>query len=168
MIESQREGERTMTGTKAVGNRKPRRGGLALSERRKARVEGFTLIELLVVVVILGILATLYITQIMPRAEKAKVDLTGTAMTSVIQALDMFKLDIGRYPDSLEDLLVPPASLPDPKKYQEGGYVKEFPTDGWGNRLIYRRNTTTKGFELISYGRDAREGGDGYDADIVK
>jgi general secretion pathway protein G len=148
-------------------NRKPP-CGLVLSERRKVRVVGFTLIELLVVVVILGILATLYITQVVPRADRAKVDLTGTQMTSVIQALDMFKMDIGRYPDALEDLLVAPSYLPDPKKYQPGGYLKEMPTDGWGNKLIYRRNSSTKGFELISYGMDAKEGGDGYDADIVK
>jgi general secretion pathway protein G len=149
MIERTSEGERTV-------------------ENRKWRRHGFTLIELLVVVVILGILATLYITQVVPRGDKARVDLTSTQMTSVIQALDMYRVDIGRYPDSLDDLLVPPASLPDPKKYQEGGYLKEFPTDGWGNKFIYRRNSSTKGFELISFGRDAKEGGDGYDADIVK
>ena len=137
-----------------------------MTERR--RRGGFTLIELLVVVLILGILATIYITQVAPRGERARFELTGTQMTNVIQALDMFKLDIGRYPDALEDLLVPPGNLPDPKKYQEGGYLKELPLDGWGNKFIYRRTSTTKGFELISYGRDAREGWDGLDADIVK
>ncbi|HTF57603.1 MAG TPA: type II secretion system major pseudopilin GspG [Planctomycetota bacterium] len=153
-----------------AGFRKPRRGGLGLvlSQRRRARVEGFTLIELLVVIVILGILATLYITQVVPRGDKARYDLTGVQMTNVISAMDQFKLDIGRYPDALEDLIVAPSSLPDPRKYQPGGYLKELPTDGWGNKFIYRRNSSTKGFELISYGMDGKEGGDGYDADIVK
>lgn len=144
-----------MNELRPAGVRRPRRGG-------------FTLVELLVVIVILGILATLYITKVMPAGEKARYDLTGVQMTNVIGALDRFKLDIGRYPDALEDLLVPPSSLPDPKKYQPGGYLTELPTDGWGNKLIYRRNSSTKGFELISYGADAKEGGDGYDADIVK
>jgi len=157
-----------MIETNSAGNPTTGRVGPAPGERRKARVEGFTLIELLVVIVILGILATLYITQIMPAGDKARYDLTSVQMTTVIGALDRFKLDIGRYPDALEDLLAPPSNLQDPRKYQPGGYLKEMPMDGWGNKFIYRRNSTPKGFELISYGMDAKEGGDGFDADIVK
>lgn len=146
---------------------KPREEGLVLSERREARVEGFTLIELLVVIVILAILATVYITQIMPKAEKAKWELTGVQMTNIIQALDSFKLDNNRYPDVLQDLITAPNYVK-PEKYQIGGYLKELPKDAWGNEFVYRRVTGTKGFELISRGADNLEGGEGYDADIVK
>ena len=128
---------------------------------------GFTLVELIVVIVILGILATLYITQIMPKGEKAKWDLTGVQMTNVVSALDSFNLDNNRYPESLEDLVVMPNYVK-PEKYQVGGYLKEVPTDGWGNKYVYRRLTGTKRYELISLGADNKEGGDGYDADIVK
>jgi general secretion pathway protein G len=134
---------------------------------KNARRGGFTLIELLVVIVILGILATLYITQIMPKGEKAKWDLTGVQMTSVVGALDSFNLDNNRYPESLDDLVVMPNYVK-PEKYQVGGYLKELPTDGWGNKYIYRRLTGAKKYELISLGADAKEGGEGYDADIVK
>jgi general secretion pathway protein G len=134
---------------------------------RKSCRRGFTLIELLVVIVILGILATLYITQVVPRGDKARWDLTGVQMTSVTQALDSFKMDHGRYPEAIQDLIVQPNYVK-PERYQVGGYLKEVPKDGWGNDFIYRRVTGPKGFELISYGSDQREGGEGYDADIVK
>ena len=129
---------------------------------------GFTLIELLVVIVILGILATLYITQIMPKGEKAKWDLTAVQMTTIISALDSFNLDNSRYPDALEDLVVMPNYVK-PEKYQIGGYLKEVPVDAWGNKYIYRRLTgAQKRYEIISQGADGKEGGEGYDADIVK
>ena len=129
---------------------------------------GFTLIELLVVIVILGILATIYITQVMPRAEKAKWELTAVQMTTIISALDTFNLDNSRYPDALEDLVVMPNYVK-PEKWQVGGYVKEVPLDAWGNKYIYRRLTgAQKKYEIISQGADGREGGEGYDADIVK
>jgi len=129
---------------------------------------GFTLIELLVVIVILGILATLYITNVMPAAVKAKYDLTVFQMTTVTGALDQFKLDVGGYPETLDDLIEPPSSLSDSQKYRLGGYLKEMPTDGWRNKFVYHRNSSKKGFELISFGADSKVGGDGYDADIIK
>jgi general secretion pathway protein G len=139
-----------------------------MNQLRHRLRRGFTLIELLVVIVILGILATLYITQVVPRGDKARWDLTGVQMTNITQALDSFKMDNGRYPDNLEDLIVMP-SYTTPEKYQQGGYLKELPKDGWGNKFVYRRlSGGPRGFELISYGADAREGGEGYDADIVK
>jgi general secretion pathway protein G len=134
----------------------------------RTRRKGFTLIELLVVIVILGILATLYITQVVPRGDRARFELTEVQMTSIVSALDSFNMDVGRYPDALEDLLVMP-SYTNADKWQQGGYLKEMPKDGWGNKFIYRRLTGgTKKFELISYGANAQEGGEGHDRDIVK
>src|SRR5262245_51229587 len=135
--------------------------------RSRGSRAGFTLIELLVVIVILGILATLYITQVVPRGDKARWDLTGVQMTNITQALDSFKMDHARYPESIQDLITPPNYV-NPEKYQQGGYLKEVPKDGWGNEFKYRRVTGIKGFELISYGADNQEGGEGYDKDIVK
>lgn len=135
----------------------------------KRRRNGFTLIELLVVIVILGILATLYITQVVPRGDRARFELTEVQMTSIVSALDAFNMDVGRYPDAMEDLLVMP-SYTNADKWQQGGYLKEMPKDGWGNKFIYRRLASggPKKFELISYGANGQEGGEGYDRDIVK
>lgn len=142
--------------------------GMTRTSSSRGRRGGFTLIELLVVIVILGILATLYVTNVLPAAAKAKRDLTIVQMGIVIGALDQFKLDVGSYPDALDDLIEPPSSLTDSQKYRTGGYLKELPNDGWHNKFMYQRNSSKKGFELASLGADSKVGGVGYDADIVK
>ena len=128
---------------------------------------GFTLIELLVVITILGLLATLYVSKVVPAGEKAKRDLTVVQMTNLDQAIQHYKVDMSRYPESLQDLMVMPNDVKT-DQYRAGGYLKEIPADGWKNSFIYRRLREPKGFEIISYGADGKEGGEGYDADIVK
>lgn len=131
------------------------------------RRRGFTLVEIMVVVVIIGILATLVIARVVGQSDKARVQTTRSMLTQVASQLDIFKLDHGRYPEALEDLIVAPNYVK-PEKYPPEGYLKEFPVDGWGNRLIYRRGVSaSKQFELISYGGDGKEGGDQFDADIT-
>jgi general secretion pathway protein G len=85
---------------------------------------------------------------------------------TVSQQIDLFKLDHDRYPGTLEDLVTAPTYV-QPEKFPAGGYLKEYPTDGWDRKLIYRRGVG-KPYQLISYGADGREGGDGADADIVE
>lgn len=141
-----------------------RRSGLV--RRSATREGGFTLVEIMVVVIIIGILATLVIANVVGHGDKARVKTTSAMLKQVGSQLDIFKLDHNRYPDSLDDLLQAPNYV-DAKKYPVEGYLREFPLDGWGNKLIYRRGSaSTRPFELLSYGADNREGGDGYDADI--
>jgi general secretion pathway protein G len=98
--------------------------------------------------------------------EKAKRDLVCTQMSSVSQALKMFRLDNGAYPDTEEGLQ---ALLhnPDPDKYPNYStqpYLEQLPKDSWRNPFTYLK--TEKGFELISFGADRKEGGEGEGADI--
>ncbi len=134
--------------------------------------KGFTLIEVLVVVVILGILATLVVPKIMERPEQAR------RMKAVIQiknfetALKLFKLDNGFYPSTeqgLEALVQKPATGKIPRNWREEGYLegKKVPLDPWGNPYIYISPGLHGDFDIISYGRDGAEGGEGYDADIT-
>jgi general secretion pathway protein G len=136
-----------------------------MSHRRRA---AFTLLEIMIVVVIIGLIATLVIARVMGRSDEAKIKVTKAMMTTVSQQVDLFKLDHGRYPDALEDLVTMPSYVK-PEKYPPQGYLKQYPTDGWEAKLIYRRGSGTgKPYELISYGADGREGGEGVDADIVE
>lgn len=88
-------------------------------------------------------------------------------LVHVARQLDIFKLDHGRYPEALEDLIVPPSYVnlencpPEP-------YLRDYPVDGWGNRIVYRRGLMSHiPFTLTSYGQDGKEGGSGIDADIT-
>jgi len=136
-----------------------------MNNRRRA---GFTLLEIMVVVVIIGLIATLVIAQVMGQSDKARIRMTKALMTSVSQQIGIFKLDHGRYPESLDDLITAPSYVK-PEKYPQEGYLKEYPLDGWDAKLIYRRGSGTgKPYELISYGADGQQGGEGPDADIVE
>ena len=134
----------------------------------QASQSGFTLIEIMVVIVILAILAGLVVPKVVGQSDKARVKTTETALATVSNALDMYKVDNSRYPTSaqgLEALTTPPAEA---KNYPDGGYIKGgYPTDGWENEMQYvAPGSEGKPYDLFSLGADGQQGGEGQDADI--
>ncbi|MBS0312955.1 MAG: type II secretion system major pseudopilin GspG [Burkholderiales bacterium] len=133
------------------------------------RERGFTLMELLAVIVIIGVLAATIGSRFLGQTEKAKVGAAKTEMGQMVQALDLFKLENGRYPNAqegLEALIKNPGNLPN----WSGPYLrKDNIKDPWNNDYKYTvpgPNNTP--FELKSLGADGKEGGEGENADIVK
>jgi general secretion pathway protein G len=133
---------------------------------------GFTLIELMVVVVILGILAGLIIPKIMGRPEEAKRLKARMQIEQLEQSLKLYCLDTGEYPTTeqgLNALVEKPAIEPIPKRWREGGYLErgKIPLDPWGNPFVYvSPGVHSKDFDVVSYGADGEEGGEGKYADI--
>ena len=129
------------------------------------RQAGFTLIELLVVMVILGLLVALVAPNMLDRVDKAKPDTARAQIGNLSMALDMFKLDVGRYPtedEGLEALREGPSGV----DRWDGPYMKKkIPKDPWDQSYVYRRSG--REFEVLSYGADGVEGGSGIDADIL-
>jgi general secretion pathway protein G len=137
----------------------------ARNNNRKIR-NAFSLLELLVVILILGILAAFVAPNLIGKGEQAKRDLVCVQMNSAGQALDMFKLDNGVYPET-EEGLEALISNPDPDKYpnyRSTPYMKSLPKDSWQNTFGYLKNEN--GYELISFGADRKEGGNGDAEDI--
>lgn len=138
------------------------------SQQRLTKQAGFTLIEIMVVVVILAILAGLVVPKVVGQSDKARVKTTETALSATSNAIDMFKVDNGRYPttqEGLNALVTPPQGA---KNWPEGGYIKGgTPKDGWENDLQYvAPGTEGRAYDLFSLGGDGQEGGDGTNADI--
>lgn len=135
--------------------------------RRIARADGFTLIELLVVLVIIGLLATLVAPNFIGQSEKAKPKAARAQLENIRNALDMFQLDVGRYPtteEGLASLRQRPSSAP----RWSGPYLRdELPSDPWGRPYVYRSPGEGGGnYDIQSYGADGRAGGDGNNADV--
>ena len=134
----------------------------------KRSQSGFTLIEIMVVIVILAILAGLVVPKVVGQSDKARVKTTETALATVSNALDMYKVDNSRYPTTaqgLEALTTPPA---DAKNYPDGGYIKGgYPTDGWENEMQYvAPGSEGRPYDLFSLGADGQQGGEGLDTDL--
>ena len=137
---------------------------------RIARDEGgFTLLEILVVVVILGILASIIVPKIMRRPEEARRTKAIMDIKAIETALNLYRLDNGVYPSTeqgLEALVEKPTTGVIPREWKEGGYLDKVPKDPWGNPFVYLSPGIHKEFDLVSYGSDGVEGGEGKDADI--
>ncbi len=139
-------------------------GGIPAARRSRA---AFTLVEMMVVIVIIGILAAVIIVNISGRADKAKVKATEAIIAEVAQQVEMFKLNHNRYPQNIDDLASPsaPPYIQDAKDWQP--LLTKPARDGWGNPLVYRQpGSNGRPFDLMSYGEDGQDGGEGYAADI--
>lgn len=138
-----------------------------MNVRNRRAQSGFTLIEVMVVVAILGILATIVMTNVIGKDDQARVTTTMASLSSVAKSLDLFKLDNHKYPttdEGLNALVEKPASA---KTYPDGGYLSRLPEDPWGNvfQYVYPGSNGRK-YDLYSLGADGVDGGEGFDADI--
>lgn len=87
----------------------------SLSRTQKPRA-GFTLLEVMVVIVILGVLASLVVPNLLGNKEKADRQKAISDIVALENALDMYRLDNGRYPTTeqgLEALIQQPANMAD-------------------------------------------------------
>lgn len=128
--------------------------------------KGFTLIELLVVMVIIGLLAALVAPKVFPSLGKGKSAAAKAQIELFGQALDQYRLDIGRYPrteQGLQALVVNPGE----DKWQ-GPYLKKnsVPLDPWNKPYQYQSPGSHGDYDLYSFGRDGIPGGEGEDKDI--
>jgi general secretion pathway protein G len=130
---------------------------------------GFTLIEIMVVIIILGILVGIIVPRFMEKPEKARIVKAKMQIESISTALKEYKLDSGDYPTTeqgLRALVEKPSIGKIPKKYPEKGYFPKIPKDPWGNEYVYISPGEHGDFDLISYGADSEEGGEGKNADV--
>ncbi|MDP6360359.1 MAG: type II secretion system major pseudopilin GspG [Planctomycetota bacterium] len=137
----------------------------------KTQTTAFTLIELLVVVVIMGILVAIVVRNVGGRVHQARVAAVKMNMRQLEEALDEFKIDHGNYPtteQTLEALVKEPDSGTLEGKYPEDGYLDYIPKDPWGNEFYYSyRSDSENPIEIISLGRDGKEGGESEDKDLI-
>jgi general secretion pathway protein G len=133
--------------------------------RRLRNRKGFTLIELLVVMVILGMLAALVGPNLFGKVGASKQKTGKTQIEMLGQALDSFRLDTGRYPNTTEGLNALTAN-PGIEGWS-GPYLKKaVPNDPWGKPYQYQSPGTQGEYDLYSYGADGAEGGEGENKDI--
>jgi len=143
-----------------------------MSTVHKNTKKGFTFIELMAVIVILSTLAMIVMPRFFGRIDEARVTAAKIQIKNLEQALRLFYLDNGFYPGTeqgLQALVEKPVTGRIPNKWREGGYLEKtvVPKDPWGNEYTYLSpGKQGEDYEIISMGRDGREGGEGTDAEI--
>lgn len=112
---------------------------------------GITLIELLVVMVILGLLASLIGPRLFGKVEQSKLQINITQMSLLEEALDRLRLDMGTYPESIEDLVKRPGGE---SANWDGPYLKKntIPKDPWGQEYSYSVGDNKRSYCIESPG----------------
>ncbi len=136
--------------------------------RRHGRSGGFSLLELLVVLAIMALLVGIVAPRVIGYLSRAKGQTASVQIDSLKTALDVFFLDVGRYPsreEGLEALVrMPPGGVPG----WAGPYLRDaaLPSDPWGRPFRYERGPDGMSVLVYSLGADDAEGGAGENADI--
>lgn len=135
---------------------------------RRAAQRGFTLVELLVVITIIGLIMGLVGPRVLNYLTESKAKAAKIQIESLSSALDLYFLDVGRYPTTSEGLTAlvrrPGSTASWNGPYLKGGLV---PADPWGNAYVYRSPGEHGTYDIISYAADGTEGGTGAAADIT-
>jgi general secretion pathway protein G len=134
------------------------------SHRPVATKRGFSLVELMIVIVIIGLLAGVVTIKAAGYLSKAKQNTARHEIATVMQCVETFYGAYGRYPTSEENLAILSRAS---EKFPEPLLDNE-PVDPWGNTYQYKvtGSGSSAKYEIVSYGADGKEGGEGNDADI--
>lgn len=133
------------------------------------RERGFTLLEIMVVIFIIGLLVAIVAPNVLSNQDDAMQQKARADLSTLEQALDMYRMDNYRYPSTRQGLLAlveAPSQEPLPKNYREEGYIRRLPSDPWGNEYQYRSPGENGSVDIYSLGADGTPGGEGIDADI--
>ena len=139
---------------------------MAQITKKRYREAGFTLIELMIVMAILGLMAYMVAPRLMGVMGKAKPKIAQTDIKNLETALDLFYLDVGRYPTDEEGLKVL-FQRPEDMANWGGPYIKKTPKDPWGREYVYKFPGERGPYDISSLGADGQPGGDGENTDIT-
>jgi general secretion pathway protein G len=136
--------------------------------RHKGRDGGFTLVELLVVLVILGMIVALVTPQVLKYLGRARTDTARIEIQTLGNALDLYHIDMQRYPTQSEGLQALIEMPPGAARWN-GPYLKQkkLPMDPWGRPYLYRSPGEHGDYDLFTLGADNAPGGSGENQDVT-
>lgn len=146
---------------------------MMLRKRRSNQKQaGFSLFEMLVALGIMALLAAVIAPRVIGYLGRAKEDVARSEMSNIITSLELYYLDVGRYPteeQGLTALMAAPEVEGEAIPGWRGPYLdpEDGVTDPWGASYHYTYDADTDRVRVISYGRDNEPGGEGEDSDVA-
>ena len=137
--------------------------------RTKRQRKGFTLLEVLAVAAIIALLAVFVVPRAFKGLGKAEAGMARGKMGIIESGISRFQYDCGRLPSDdvgLGELLTAPADM---EEKWGGPYCKRSDLeDPWGNPFEYMSEGVINigSYDLICFGADGTDGGEGDNADI--
>ncbi|MEO6264737.1 MAG: type II secretion system major pseudopilin GspG [Luteimonas sp.] len=129
----------------------------------RAAQSGFSLIEIILVVVLIGGIVAFAATRILGGCDRAKVNLARAQVQTLAEKVQQFEMDTGALPNSLDELVSQPGNAPG----WLGPYTKAAELkDPWNHPFEYHLPGDGQAFDLVSFGKDGKPGGDSVDGDI--
>ncbi|MGZ5032109.1 MAG: type II secretion system major pseudopilin GspG [Usitatibacter sp.] len=127
------------------------------------RQRGFTILEIVIVFVLIGSLLAFVVPRIYSQMGQAKTREAAIRIQSLAGNIELYRLEVGKYPENLQALVKQPAGA---DKWN-GPYAKEADLkDAWNNDYKYVIPGQGKAYDLISLGADGKEGGEGENKDV--
>jgi general secretion pathway protein G len=144
-----------------------RQDGQRQTGRSRAGEAGFTLIELLIMLAILGLLVSLTAPRVIGYLGSSKTKTAKVQIENLRSALQLYRLDNGRFPNSTEGLKAL-VERPANATTWNGPYLTKSgtPLDPWGQPFNYRAPGQHGEFDIFSLGADNQPGGTGENADV--
>lgn len=131
--------------------------------RPTRRQHGFTILEIVIVFILLAGIMAFVGPKIFEQMGKAKSSEARIRIQHLAGQVEMYKLEVGRYPENLMALAKQPPGV----DRWNGPYVKEADLkDAWGNDYRYSLPGQNKPYDITSLGADGREGGEGENRDV--
>lgn len=128
------------------------------------RQRGFTILEIVIVFILLAAIMAFVGPKIFEQMGKAKSGEAKIRIQQLVGQVEIYKLEVGRYPENLQALVKQPSGV----DRWNGPYAKDADLkDAWGNDYRYTTPGQGKGFDLVSLGADNKEGGDGENRDVA-
>lgn len=116
--------------------------------------------------VIIGLLAAYVGPQYFGVVGKSEVKAARSQMDAFQKALVAYRLDVGSFPPAATGLEALVKAQPGQAKWAGPYLSKAVPLDPWGNAYMYTMPGKHGAYDIVSYGKDGRPGGQGDAADI--
>lgn len=133
----------------------------------KSNDDGFTLLEMMAVLLIMGVIGTIIFISVRPAIDQSSATKARADIDRLSQAVEMYRLTMGQYPEELADLVVAPRDSQIAAKFPRGGFVKALSQDPWRRDYVYLYPGENDEFDIYSFGADGEEGGEGLNADVT-